>query len=154
MATKAEVTQALLDEYYEEVNAATPDKEKVMFYAKAYNLLTSPNSGIVTNMNLNYVADTGAADAYAGSVNGMSNYAPGDMYLLNPANDSTGASTLNINAIGDKSIKKNGSDTASGDLKAGIISTLVYDGTNFQLIGGGASGSSTSSIASAFLFMS
>lgn len=49
-------------------------------------------------------------------------------------NANTGASTINLNGLGAKSIKKNVSVAlVSGDILAGAIYDLVYDGTNFQI---------------------
>jgi hypothetical protein len=49
-------------------------------------------------------------------------------------NANTGASTLNINGNGAVSIKKGTSTAlASGDIIAGSIHTLFFDGTNFQI---------------------
>jgi hypothetical protein len=60
--------------------------------------------------------------------------------------NNTGASTLNIANTGAKPIKKqNGNDVAAGQLKAGIIYTLRYNGTNFILQGEGATGNATAS---------
>lgn len=53
-------------------------------------------------------------------------------------NQNTGASTLNINNLGPKSIKKaNGRNVSEGNLKAGSIYTLKYNGANFILQGEG-----------------
>lgn len=53
----------------------------------------------------------------------------------------TGASTLNINGLGAKLIlKSNGKEVSAGNLKAGSIYTLRYDGTSFILQGEGGSG--------------
>jgi hypothetical protein len=50
----------------------------------------------------------------------------------------TGASTLNIDGVGAVSIVKFGNQAlGAGDLPAGSIIEVVYDGTNFQAIGGG-----------------
>ncbi|QKJ33037.1 collagen-like protein [Mucilaginibacter mali] len=50
-------------------------------------------------------------------------------------NANTGAATLNLNSLGAKAIKKNVSVTLStGDILAGQILCLAYDGTNFQII--------------------
>jgi hypothetical protein len=52
-------------------------------------------------------------------------------------NSNTGAATLNVDGLGAKSIKKNVSvDLSAGDLPAGQIIPLWYDGTNFQIVGG------------------
>lgn len=46
----------------------------------------------------------------------------------------TGPSTINVNALGAKSIKKNVSqDVAASDLLIGAVIILKYDGTNFQV---------------------
>ena len=55
-------------------------------------------------------------------------------------NGNTGASTLNVNGFGAKAIQSSGAALASGALSAGLYVTLVYDGTQFELIGSGGSG--------------
>ena len=55
--------------------------------------------------------------------------------LVKFPNASTGASTINVNGLGSKSIIKAGG--GSPNIKAGAIYSLVYDGTNFQLQGEG-----------------
>lgn len=58
-------------------------------------------------------------------------------------NANTGAATINLNGLGAKSIKKSGgTDLAAGDISANQILCLVYDGTNFQVVGGGGGGTS------------
>ncbi len=53
-------------------------------------------------------------------------------FSANTAN--TGACTLNVNALGAKSIKKNhDQDPATGDIESGQVVTVAYDGTNFQM---------------------
>jgi hypothetical protein len=50
--------------------------------------------------------------------------------------DNTGPSTINVNGLGAKAIKKpNGNDVSAGNLKAGSIYTLRYNGVNFILQG-------------------
>lgn len=87
------------------------------------------------------------------TVSGTDTYTA-DMFLLNVVgyfigmrlrakftNANTGASTIDVNSLGVKGIKKDvASDLASGDIKAGGIYHLVYDGTNFQVVGLGAAG--------------
>lgn len=63
-------------------------------------------------------------------------YTVGRFFLIKFTNANTGAATLNVNSLGAKSIKKNGSTAlAAGDIAAGQILLLGYDGTNFQLSG-------------------
>lgn len=50
------------------------------------------------------------------------------------ASTNTAAATLNLNSLGAKSIvRRDGSALVAGDLVAGQIATLIYDGTNWRL---------------------
>lgn len=63
-------------------------------------------------------------------------YAAGNPFKIKFTNANTGSSTINIDSLGAKTIKKNGNtDLVSGDIQAGAIYSLVYDGTNFQIVG-------------------
>ena len=87
--------------------------------------------------NINaYVADTGSTNAYAIAPSPViSAYAAGQVFIFKAVNANTGASTLNVNSLGTKSIVKNGSTAlASGDIASGQAVTVIYDGTNFQII--------------------
>jgi len=83
-----------------------------------------------------YAADAQASDTYvitlspvpAAYYTGMQIY-----FTANTAN--TGAATLNVNALGAKSIVKNTADALqTGDIEATQIVGVVYDGTNFQMM--------------------
>lgn len=88
---------------------------------------------------VHYAVATGTANSYIANLTppvtslleGM-----GICVKINIAN--TGASTINVNELGAKSIKKsNGSDVLAGNLKVGGVYTLRYDGLNFILQGEG-----------------
>jgi hypothetical protein len=75
-------------------------------------------------------------DTYA-VTGGITAYAAGFTIVVKFTNGNTGASTLNVNSLGAKSIVKNGATAlASGDIAANQILILTYDGTNFQVVGG------------------
>lgn len=62
-------------------------------------------------------------------------YTNGMRVLFLPANDNTGAATLNLNSVGAQSITKNGTTAlAAGDLAAGVWADLVYDNANTNWI--------------------
>jgi len=65
-----------------------------------------------------------------------SSYTDGFKMLVRFTNANTGASTININSLGAKSIVK-GVSTAlvAGDIAAGTTLLLSYDGTNFVVVG-------------------
>jgi hypothetical protein len=67
-------------------------------------------------------------------------YVVGQSFKFLASSTNTGAATINISALGAKSIVKNGTTALSaGDLVSGSLYQIIYDGTNFQLVGGGLS---------------
>lgn len=77
-------------------------------------------------------------DTYTVTITGVTTYTAGDAYVIKFTNANTGASTLNINAIGAIALKKIVSNAlASGDITSGQEFLIVYDGTNFQVIPAG-----------------
>ena len=106
-----------------------------MTYADAFNLRT-------TNVSFNNVADaidgtlsriwggttTGTSTAYACSPSpSFAAYSAGDVVIVTPHTTSTGPSTLNISALGTKTIKYCGQDLVGGELVANVEAILVYD---------------------------
>ena len=83
-----------------------------------------------------YAADTGVANAYAIAPSpALTQYITGMPFTFSAANANTGASTLNINGLGAKTIKKHGSvDLHAGDIQTGQVVTVAFDGTNFQMM--------------------
>ncbi len=83
-----------------------------------------------------YAASATGSDAYAITVPVTPNdYDAGDRYTFKADVANTGAATLNVNGLGVKTIKKYGgtADLATGDIQAGQLCTVRYDGTYFQL---------------------
>ncbi len=82
-----------------------------------------------------YAVDTGVANVYAITLaTNPTAYATGQVFLFKALNANNAASTLNVNGLGAKTIKKdNTADIASGDILANQIVEVVYDGVNFLL---------------------
>lgn len=82
------------------------------------------------------VATAGVADTYTWACpQTLSAYYDGLAICVDINATSTGASTINVDSLGAKTIKKhNDQDIAAGDLEAGGKYILVYDGTNFQVV--------------------
>ncbi len=81
-----------------------------------------------------YAADTGAANALAVALTpAPSAYTAGLQVNVKVANNNTGATTINVNGLGTKSIVFGGAALTSGMLVAGQTYRLIYDGTNFVL---------------------
>ena len=69
-----------------------------------------------------------------------SSYYEGLCFAFKNSVENTGAVTINVNGLGAKSIKKpNGNDLVPGNLKAGSVYTVRYNGTNFILQGSDSS---------------
>lgn len=126
--------------------------DKHYFETSAEQVKTANGSDVETELaqiktqTVPYATTTGTANTYTATLDPAPTSLMEGMAIcvkINVAN--TGASTLNINGLGAKSIKKsNGSDVSSGNLKVGGIYTLRYDGLNFILQGeGGEYGTAT-----------
>lgn len=98
------------------------------------SLVSTP--ALVRSTLLNdYKADTGAANAYVITpAPVITAYAAGQIFTFKAANTNTLTSTLNVNAVGAKTIKRNGAELGAGDIISGQIYMVEYDGTDFQLI--------------------
>lgn len=84
---------------------------------------------------LNYAADTGSANVYAvAPTPAPTAYAAGQTVILKPANNNTGACTLNVSSIGAINIKTTfGTDPIANMLSTTGTYVLIHDGTNFIL---------------------
>ncbi len=80
--------------------------------------------------------DTGAADAMVITPSpAITAYATGQVFRVLVDHDNTGACTLNVNALGAKNIKTiYGADPEAGTIPEGGVLTVIYDGTNFQVL--------------------
>lgn len=82
-----------------------------------------------------YAASAAGSDSYAITVSPVPNdYDAGDTYFFKADVANTGPATLNVNSLGAKTIKKFGTqDLETGDIIAGQIVGVKYDGTYFQI---------------------
>jgi len=80
-----------------------------------------------------YGTTTGSANTYALSLDSQyTAYVAGDTIKFKINVSNTGASTININTIGAKTLKRaNVSDLVQNDLVANNVYEAIYDGTNF-----------------------
>lgn len=91
-----------------------------------------------------YAADTGTANAYAVTLSPAPSIIAGSVVVFTATNSNTGASTLAVNGGTATAIKKQASTAlSSGDIVAGQIVAVFYDGTNWQMLGSSGGGSAT-----------
>lgn len=83
-----------------------------------------------------YAPDTGSVNAMAATIYPpVTQLAAGLGVFLNVANTNTGAATFNLNGLGAQPVVRgNGSALSAGDLNAGEIAMLQYDGAHWQVI--------------------
>jgi hypothetical protein len=83
-----------------------------------------------------YAADNEATDTYVITLApAPTSYTNGMVVYFYAKTVNTGAASLNVNGLGAKTIVKEKDTTlANGDIKAGQLVAVIYDGTNFQMI--------------------
>lgn len=83
-----------------------------------------------------YAASVVGTDAYAITLTpAVTAYTTGDIYVFKADVANTGAATLSVNGLSAITIKaKNGATLLDRDITASSINTVVYDGTNMQLL--------------------
>lgn len=98
-------------------------------------LFVNPTN-LTTVQTYDYVASATGNDSYAISPTpAITAYVTGQIFTFKADVANTGACTLNVSSLGAKTLKKKVSaDLSTGDIIANQIVTVVYDGTNFQVI--------------------
>jgi len=88
--------------------------------------------------NTDKLVTVSGTDTLTGSVTpALTAYAAGNLFSFVVANTNTGAVTINIDGVGSKSITRTGSTAlVAGDMVAGQVVLIEYDGTRFQLLNG------------------
>ena len=61
-------------------------------------------------------------------------YTAGQLITFKAGGTCTGAVTVNVNSLGAKAVQKLGAALVAGDITANNIVTIVYDGTQFQMV--------------------
>jgi len=127
-----------------EVWSFTPDKNpKYLTQPTSFGDLDLIDKAFLSGGVYNYFVDSGSADTIVITpTTALTAYTAGNYFFIKVAATNTGATTINVNGLGAKTLKKNAnSDLSAGDILAGQIILVDYDGTNFQLIGGNGGGS-------------
>ena len=93
------------------------------------------SAGQVEDGTLNYLTSVAGTNAITATAPvSMSAYVAGQTFRFIAAGANTGAVTLNLNAIGAKAVTRDGTTAlVTGDILAGGVYQVTYDGTQFQL---------------------
>jgi hypothetical protein len=86
--------------------------------------------------NVFFVNTGGVADVYTGAITGLTSLEQGLTVELLINTTNTGASTLDINSLGDKDLlRADGNTMQAGDLTIGLYYTFIYTGVEFKQFG-------------------
>lgn len=105
-----------------------------------------------------YGADAGSTDAYVVTIpkpptsgSGPTSLTAGMLVYFTANTANTGPATLNVNSLGAKTIKKKGNtDLQTGDISAGQIVAVIYDGTNYQWVEGSSTHTASDIVSGTF----
>lgn len=110
--------------------------------SKTYKMILGATAKTITDIqtavqsgSMVYAADAEVSDTYVITLAPVpASLAIGMLITFKANTANTGAATLNVNSLGAITIKKlHDQDLATGDIEAGQLVTVVYDGTNFQM---------------------
>jgi len=121
--------------------ATHTDNNNEKINASHINILQNSITALENMVGI-YTPTTGTANNYIITNPSYTSYTEGMAIVVKINVDNTGSSTVNINGLGTKSVKRsNGNDIGAGNLKAGSIYTFRYNGINFILQAEGGGGS-------------
>jgi hypothetical protein len=110
------------------------NNNRITSLTAAAALTDAPNANDVQTGKLTYLTAVAGTNTITASVAFLVAYTAGETLRFIAANTNTGATTLNVNSIGAIAITKQGATPlAAGDIKAGALVSVAYDGTQFQL---------------------
>lgn len=113
-------------------NANNEDSDRDALEA-AFDLLPEPSALNAGELNFQGT-DSGAVNAYAVSVSKITALASGQRVTFIPANTNTGASTINVSALGASAIiGLDGTSLSAGEIVSGRPVTVIRQGTSWYL---------------------
>lgn len=85
-----------------------------------------------------FAADTGSTDDYVITLSpAPTSYTSGMVFRFKANTSNTGATTLNVNGLGARTIRRDvGENLQNNDIIANQIVSVIFDGTNLQLLSG------------------
>jgi len=81
------------------------------------------------------LSSVAGTNTITGTCTGLTAYATGQRFAFVPANTNTGATTLNVTSLGAKNVFCGGRACIGGELKQNQPVLVMYDGTQFQIVG-------------------
>lgn len=121
-----------------EINAST-DKWGIINLQDGDARTEAANIGQIQDFKFTYIGTSSGTNTITASATpAITAYVAGQMFSFRAGGTNTGATTININGVGAKTIQKRGGALAAGDITANNIVWIAYDGTQFQMLSPGA----------------
>lgn len=120
-------------------NTARATNVENEFQSVSDGLATFPNASDMKNGTTSYAVDTGTANALLVAMPTTATaYTDGMLVVVKALVSNTGSTTINVDGIGVKQVRRQtGSQVVAGDIVAGSIYEMRYNGTYFLLTGFG-----------------
>ena len=98
---------------------------------RSWTISTTGGSGLKSG-----VATASVTDVYTTTISGVTSYTLNDAYIVKFNTANSDGATININGLGAvQLVKNNDVIITGGDIRVGQEFIIIYDGTNFQMLG-------------------
>ena len=98
---------------------------------RSWTISTTGGSGLKSG-----VATASVTDVYTTTISGVTSYTLNDAYIIKFNTANSDGATININGLGAvQLVKNNDVIITGGDIRVGQEFIIIYDGTNFQMLG-------------------
>ncbi len=96
----------------------------------------SVNVGQIQDSSLNLLSNVAGTDNITATLTNLMSYANGQVFNFKAVGVNSGGVSININGMGAKTILNNGLALTAGSFQNGRFYQIIYDGTQFNLLGG------------------
>lgn len=105
------------------------------YYGGSFRLEDFPTLADVTQGRARYVSNAAGTNTITGTLSpAPAQYEAGMTVCFKAASSNTGATTINLNSLGAKTIQRYGVALVGGEISANDMVEIIYDGTQFQLV--------------------
>ena len=131
-----EKAQGQIDAIDTIINGLVPETRTLTINGTSYDLSADRTWTISSGGLKSGIATASVTDVYTTTISGVTSYTTNDAYVIKFNTANSDGATLNINSLGAvQLVKNNNVIITGGDISVGQEFIVIYDGTNFQMIG-------------------
>ena len=126
------------DSPFQPATKVRSDEANAKFDGIATSLEQLPSETELKSGTAHYSSDVGSANSYIVTLpyEPPGGYVIGLSFVFKAVNPNTGASVIDVNSLGNKSIiRTDGTELKANDILANALIVLIYDGSQFQFTG-------------------